>query len=110
MINEWLDYFEIGPKLASLLQWSLHGRTELVPVDSHVWTAFGRWNWTTAKTPTECAWQAAHWFPPEYNISINDAIGSICQTLKNDPRARRAIFRKYREGSIARMLRELDYD
>ena len=108
-VTEWLRYFEIGPKTASLLQWSLSGKAEWVPVDTHVWTAFRRWEWTTAKSPSECSWQALKWFPPEFNIRINDAIGAIRQTLRNDPHRRRAMFRKYANSNIIEMLRELDY-
>ena len=52
-----------------------------LPVDSHVWHAFKKWNWTNAKTPDECSWQASSWMPPAYFTQTNDAIGSIRQLL-----------------------------
>ena len=109
-VTEWVRYFEIGPKTASLLQWTLTGHSDWVPVDSHVGKTFQRWHWTTAKSPSECSWQAMKWFPPEYNICINNAIGAICQTLHNDPHKRWALFHKYANSKIGDMLRELDYN
>jgi endonuclease III len=91
--REWLMFFEIGPKTASLIFTSVFDQTVALPVDSHVWHAFRKWQWTTAKSPDECSWQASKWMPPSYFIKTNDAIGSIRQALA-DNKKKHTVLRK----------------
>jgi endonuclease III len=77
----WINFYEIGPKTASLLLWSAFHIRSTLPVDSHVWHAFNKWNYTNAKTEDECSWQAEHWMPASSFIPTNDVIGSIRQGL-----------------------------
>ena len=102
--EDWLAFHEIGPKTAALLQWSLEGTADVIPIDVHVWKAFRVWNWTNALTTNESTWQARQWFPVEHNITINDAIGSIRQTFKANPPRRQKILRKYANTQYAEML------
>ena len=81
--SDWLNYYEIGPKTASLLFHAAFGQQHTVPIDSHVWYAFNKLKWTNAKYREECSWQASQWISPKYFITTNDAIGSIRQTLAN---------------------------
>jgi endonuclease III len=59
-----------------------------VPVDSHVWFAFKKYNWTNAVYPDECSWQTSRWMDPSYFMKTNDVIGSIRQCLANNFRRR----------------------
>ena len=79
--HEWINFYEIGPKTASLLFHAAFSQCVTLPVDSHVWYAFKQWKWTNAKSPDECSWQASQWMEPSYFLKTNDAIGSIRQTL-----------------------------
>jgi endonuclease III len=79
--DDWINFYEIGPKTAALLFHSIFDTPVTVPVDSHVWHAFKAWKWTNAKTTDECSWQASQWVPAPYFIKTNDVIGSIRQQL-----------------------------
>jgi endonuclease III len=79
--HDWINFYEIGPKTASLFFHAAFNELVTLPVDSHVWFAFKKWNWTNAKNEDECSWQAYNWMDPKYFIATNDAIGSIRQTL-----------------------------
>jgi endonuclease III len=81
--HRWINFYEIGPKTASLLLHAVWDKSSTLPVDSHVWDAFRLWEWTNATTADECSWQASCWMPDEYFIKTNDAIGSIRQSLAN---------------------------
>ena len=94
--NDWLKFYEIGPKTASLLFHAAFDKAVTLPVDSHVWFAFKKWNWTNAKTPDECSWQASQWIPPDYFIKTNDVIGSIRQQLAEN--VTRGILRRRARG------------
>jgi endonuclease III len=79
--NTWLNFYEIGPKTASLLFHASFGKPSTLPTDSHVWYAFQKFNWTNAATPDECSWQASRWMDPDYFVKTNDSIGSLRQIL-----------------------------
>lgn len=96
--HDWLNFYEIGPKTASLLLHSAFNKAAALPVDSHVWFAFRKWGWTNAKTPDECSWQASLWIPPAYYIKTNDVIGSIRQALA-DKEKKFAVMRKAKKIS-----------
>jgi endonuclease III len=81
--SEWLMFHEIGPKTGSLIFHAAFGKMMTLPVDSHVWHAFRKWDWTNAKSTDECSWQASQWMDQSYFIATNDAIGAIRQTLAN---------------------------
>ena len=75
--HQWLKFKEIGPKTASLLFHAAFNLVYSLPVDSHVWHAFKKWNWTNAQSEDKCSWQALDWMEKQYYIKTNDAIGSI---------------------------------
>lgn len=89
----WINFYEIGPKTASLLMWSAFHLQSTLPVDSHVWHAFNKWNYTNAKSEDECSWQAEQWMPASLYIPTNDVIGSIRQGLADSPARQRKIQR-----------------
>ena len=77
--NTWVNFYEIGPKSASLILFAAFGLKVAVPVDVHVFVGFKRWGWTNAISREECSWQARKWVPEKDYIRINDVIGSIRQ-------------------------------
>ena len=77
----WLNFYEIGPKTASLIFHAAFNQAATLPTDSHVWYAFKKLNWTNASYPNKCSWQASQRMNPEYYIKSNDAIGSIRQKI-----------------------------
>ena len=79
--KDWINFYEIGTKTAALLLHLAFNKSSALPVDSHVWHAFRKWEWTNAKSPDEWSWQASTWMDPAYFIKTNDAIGSIRQSL-----------------------------
>jgi endonuclease III len=92
-LHDWLKFYEIGPKTASLILHAAFNKSTALPVDSHVWYAFRKWKWTNAKTPDECSWQASSWIPSNYYIKTNDVIGSLRQALA-DPKTRHKVLKK----------------
>ena len=102
--SEWLEFYEIGPKTASLIFHAAFGKLTTLPVDSHVMHAFSKWGWTNAKSPDECSWQASQWMDPSLFLSTNDTIGSIRQTLA-DHRGRRQVI--LRSRTLSPKLRTL---
>lgn len=89
--HDWINFYEIGPKTAALLFHAAFNQAVTLPVDSHVWHAFKAWNWTNAKSPDECSWQAYNWMPPEYFIKTNDTIGSIRQSIAEKSKTKRIL-------------------
>jgi endonuclease III len=53
--SEWLMLYEIGPKTGSLIFHPAFGKMMTLPVSSHVWHAFRKWEWTNAKSTDECS-------------------------------------------------------
>jgi endonuclease III len=96
--TDWLQFYEVGPKTAALFFHAAFDIPATLPVDSHVWHAFKKWNWTNAKTPDECSWQASRWMPPDYFIKTNDAIGSIRQSLARNVSKRTLLFQAKRQS------------
>jgi endonuclease III len=89
--NYWINFYEIGTKTAALLLHAAFNKSSTLPVDSHVWHAFRKWEWTNAKSTDECSWQASQWMDLSYFIKTNDAIGSIRQTLADKSKKHRLI-------------------
>ena len=90
-ISALIQYYEIGPKTASLFLWLSQEEESAIPVDSHVFKAFTHWGWAMASNPNEVCYQTTTWFKDKFGtkrarqlfIPINDAIGSIRQTIQS---------------------------
>ena len=77
--DTWVNFYEIGPKSASLILFAAFGLKVAVPVDVHVFVGFKRWGWMNGISCEQCSWQARKWVPEKDYIRINDVIGSIRQ-------------------------------
>ena len=107
--DSWVNFYEIGPKSASLLLFAAFGLKVAVPVDVHVFLAFKRWGWTNGISREECSWQARKWVPVKDYIRVNDVIGSIRQ-CKAQPRGAWIInsnAKRERWGSVQVMIKKL---
>ena len=82
--NELINFFEMGPKTAALIMYSVFGEITTVPVDSHVYEIAKKLNWSDGTSAEEVAWHFQYLVPDDMKIAINDACGSIKQQgLKN---------------------------
>jgi endonuclease III len=108
--NTWLDFYEIGPKTASLLFHAAFGKFSTLPTDSHVWYAFNKLKWTNARYRDECSWQTSCWMVPEYFIKTNDTIGSLRQTLADNRSRPRIILLAQEHGNprLAELIQLLE--
>ena len=53
-LEDWINFYEMGPKTTALFLWLAFRKAVSVPVDIHVSAGLHAWDWTNGKTNDEC--------------------------------------------------------
>jgi len=72
----------VGPKIAALTLWEVHGIVAAIPVDVHLWRIFNCLGWTKAPASVdECRIQVESWLPKIYWPVANELFAGLGQLV-----------------------------